>query len=434
MFLLSSLLIAVAAFALVASEMVLSIDRRVTERLLAAKLDETETAMAAKEAAVSKAGADLEEFARKQMLELGFNILVLPSDQDPSELHLNGTLTATMPESYVDKLANSPIVTINHLLPSILRRVRWPEKDIDVILYGTRGEVPIMHQTMKKPLLDAIAPDQMVVGAQVQRKLNLSVGDRVEFMGHTFSVAKIMPERGSSDDATVWIDLQQAQELLGLQNLIHGILALECECSGDRISQVRAEIASILPGTQVIERYSQALTRAETRAKAKLVADEALKVEREAGQKVIEQERVARGKLESQHRATAMTVVPTSLIAATLLVALLAIGNVRQRREEIGIWRALGFRTVHILTIFLGKAAITGLTGGMLGVVATAMCSRFFANTLVTDAIKFDDPIHVRWNTFVSVPLLMLTLAVTASWFAAVIAAKQDAATVLQGE
>jgi phage terminase small subunit len=50
---------------------------------------------------------------------------------------------------------------------------------------------------------------------------------------------------------------------------------------------IRAEISGFLPGTQVIERYSQALTRAESRAKAKETAEQAL--EREDIQNAIEE-------------------------------------------------------------------------------------------------------------------------------------------------
>ena len=145
-----------------------------------------------------------------------------------------------MPESYVDKLANSDIVTVNHLLPSVTRRIAWPEQDRDVILVGTRGEVPIMHRGLKKPMLEAVAPGKIVVGYDIHKDLGLSEGDTLALMGREFTVSTLHPQRGSEDDVTMWIDLKQAQQMLGLENLIHAILALECECAGDRISVVRA--------------------------------------------------------------------------------------------------------------------------------------------------------------------------------------------------
>lgn len=433
---LALLAVTVASACLVGAEAVLSLDRSATDAILSARQAQVEEAIAAREADVQATGAALEDAIRKHMLGLGFNILILPQDQDLSELHLNGTLTATMPEEYVDRLASSSVVSIDHLLPSVMKRIHWPERDIDIVLYGTRGEVPVMHRGLKKPMLDAVAPGQMVVGYEVHKKLGLAEGDKVTLMGREFTVSKAHPQRGSTDDVTVWIDLKTAQELLSLQNLVHGILALECQCEGDRITQVREELAQILPGTQVVERYSQALARAEARNKAKATAVAALKAERAAGAALLEQEAEGRRQLEARHEQLAELIVPLSLVGAAALVGLLAYVNARQRREEIGLLLALGLRTHQILTLFLGKAVLAGLIGGGLGVAAglaiglgglvpngsaPTVSALLSASPAVRSAV---------WTT----PLTAIALAAIASWAAALFAARQDAAVVLQGE
>ena len=172
-FLLALLSVTVAVAGVVGAEVLLSRDRAATAEILNLKQQEVADRVAARQKDVEKAGTELQDAMRKTMRELGFNVLILPSDQDLSELHLNGTLSRTMPEEYVSKLANSGIVTVKHLLPSVTRRIRWSEQDMDVILYGTRGEVPIMHGSEKKPLLDAVAPGNMVVGYQIHQKLGL---------------------------------------------------------------------------------------------------------------------------------------------------------------------------------------------------------------------------------------------------------------------
>ncbi len=252
-FLMGVISVTTAVACLIGAQALLQADRVITEHLLAQKQSEVALAIAAREGVVKQAGADLEDAMRKHMLGLGFNILILPQAQSRSELLLNG-MTATMPESYVDKLGQSDIVTVNHLLPSVTRRVLWPEQDREVILIGTRGEVPIQHRESKKPLLEEVAEGKMVVGYEIGKELGLKVGDTVLFQKQELTISATHPARGSSDDVTVWINLRQAQEVLGMQNLINAILALECECAGDRISAVRAEIEAILPGTQVIEK------------------------------------------------------------------------------------------------------------------------------------------------------------------------------------
>lgn len=435
-FLLGVLAVMVASACLVGAQTLMTRDRIVTGQILSAKEEQVQAAVAAKQQEVEKAGAELEDAIRKHMKGLGFNVLILPEDQDLGELHLNGTLSATMPEEYVERLANSDIITVNHLLPSVMKRVEWTEKEMDVILYGTRGEVPIMHRDLKKPLLDAVAPGNMVVGHTVHTKLGLAEGDTVEFMGREFTVSKLHPERGSTDDVTIWIDLKLAQELLSMQNLVHAILALECECAGDRIAQIRAEISGILPGTQVIERYSQALARAEARAKAKEVAEAALIREQKAGEETLAREREGRYQIEAQHASLAGVIVPLVLIGAAGLIGFLAYANARQRREEIGILRAIGVRTSQIVLLFLGKAVILGVLGGIIG-VGLGVWVGVHAGETSAAAPQFEQLVSASpglWMTLASTPLLAVALAAIASWTAAIFAARQDAAIVLQGE
>jgi hypothetical protein len=435
-FLLALLAVAIGAACLVGAEALLRIDRDATDAILTTEQEQVQQAIEAREAEVAKSGADLEDAIRKHMLGLGFNILILPEDQDLSELHLNGTLTATMPEEYVDRLSNSSIVSIDHLLPSVMKRVRWPERDIDVVLYGTRGEVPVMHRGLKKPLLDAVAPGQMVVGYDVQSRLGLKAGDQVTLMGREFTVSKVHPQRGSTDDVTVWIDLKTAQDMLSMQNLVHGILALECQCAGDRITQVREELGKILPGTQVVERYSQALARAEARNKANAVALATLDAEKKSGQARLARQQNARSQLESQHRQTAGTIVPLALLGAAALVGLLAYLNARQRREEIGLLMALGVRMNQVLLLFLGKAVLVGLIGGLLGVaiglwVAVSLGKTAGFAPSVAGLVSSSQALR---TTVAVTPVVAVALAAMASWVAALIAARQDPAIVLQGE
>jgi putative ABC transport system permease protein len=437
-FALAVVAVATAAASLVATEFLLRCDAETTRRILAAKQAETEAAVAAKEAAVQAAGAELEDAIRGQMKGLGFNVIILPATQDPAELHLSGGLSQTMPESHVQRLADSKIMTINHLLPTVMRAVRWPEQDMDIVLYGTRGEVPLLHRDQKKPVLAAVAPGQMVVGHTIHDKLGLQTGQSVTLMGRTFQVSRLHPQRGSVDDVTVWIDLREAQELLSLENLVHAILALECECAGDRISQIRAEITGILPGTQVIERASQALARAEARAQAKATAETALATERVAGADALRREAVARGRLQAGRRLMAGVLVPLVVVLAAVAVAVLTVQNVRHRRSEIGVFRALGLRGSQVVAIFLGKALLSGLLGGLVGVAVGLGSGGLIAGLLGGEAALGQRacsgvPAGME-ATLMLTPLVAVLLAVSASWLAALGATTADAATVLHGE
>ena len=420
-----------------------------------------------REKAVAAAGKELEDAMRKIMKGLGFNVLILPAEQDLNELHVDGTLSATMAETYVKKLADSKIMTINHLLPLLTKKIKWDEKDgRPIVLTGTRGEVPLMHRpasNKKKPLQDLVARGTMVVGFRLHQDLKLKVGDMVELMGREFKITETYAERGNVDDSTVWINLEEAQEMLGMENLVHGILALECNCAtADRLGEIRAEIGKVLPGTQIIERGPQALARAEARNHAKSQAVSALAREKQMGasslarqkqltqetidreetnasaaialeetqgQKELEDQSKARFDFREQRESVAGMLVPLMVLTSIVWVGLLTYNNVRQRSSEIGILRAIGLNSKQILGMFLAKAVLIGLLGAIIGYT-----SGFVAGTAISDYGLSSESLGTLYSPMWLIWSLVLApiLASVASWIPAFMAATQDPAVVLQ--
>ncbi len=399
--------VSAAVACLVGTLTLLQADERRTDRLLAEK-----------EAEVAKAGAGLEDAIRRITKGLGFNVIILPEDQNLNEMHLEGSLSKQMPEEYVHRLAKSKIVTVNHLLPTVMKKLTWPETGLSVVLYGIRGEVPLQHRDLKKPLLDTVPEGTMNIGHHVSQKLGLREGDETVLLDQKFSVGKVHGERGNIDDGTVWINLAKAQELLGMQNLIHAIQALECHCAGDRISQIRAEIAGILPGTQVVERGPPALARAEARDRARQSAEDALA-----------RAVASRRELRGQREAFAAVLAPLIWVGAAVWIGFLMLGNVRERRAEIGILRAIGFRSSQILLLFLGKAVLFGIVGTVLGFVAGALAGASLGEMPVGLAWLQDPEAPVHFGLALS---LAVALSVFAGWIPALSAARQDPALVLQ--
>ncbi len=399
--------VSAAVACLVGTLTLLQADERRTDRLLAEK-----------EAEVAKAGAGLEDAIRRITKGLGFNVIILPEDQELNEMPLEGSRSKQVPEEYAHRLAESRRVTVNHLLPTVMKKLTWPETGLSVVLYGIRGEVPLQHRDPKKPLLDTVPEGTMNIGHHVSQKLGLRQGDETVLLDQKFSVGKVHGERGNIDDGTVWINLAKAQELLGMQNLIHAIQALECHCAGDRISQIRAEIAGILPGTQVVERGPPALARAEARDRARQSAEDALA-----------RAVASRRELRGQREAFAAVLAPLICVGAAVWIGFLMLGNVRERRAEIGILRAIGFRSSQILLLFLGKAVLFGIVGTVLGFVAGALAGASLGEMPVGLAWLQDPEAPVHFGLALS---LAVALSVFAGWIPALSAARQDPALVLQ--
>ena len=366
-----------------------------------------------------------EDGVRKTMKGLGFNVFIFPEGQELDEVYAEGFASKTMPEDYANTLAQSKIVTVNHLLPSLTRKLKWPERERTVILIGIRGEVPIAHKDPKKPLIDPVPKGRIVLGYELHRSLGLSEGNSTVFMGREFTIEKCHSERGTKDDVTIWMHLGECQELLGEEGRINAIKALECNCASiDRLGEIRKEIAGILPGTKVIETESKALARAEARNKAKKLSQTAIAAKKAETVKL----RADRERLRVEDGQKYNALLSVVIILSMAWVAFLAFSNSRDRRSEIGILRAMGISTGAILSALMGRAFLVGFTGAGLTLLLAFILSA---------------PLSEHLNGFELqslagyVPMVLLcvpALSCAASWLPALQAVNRDPATILRNE
>jgi len=381
----------------------------------------SEALIAAKQSAVEQQIADMENEFREITKRMGFNILVLPKEQSLADFYAESYADKTMPESYATTLAQAPdIVTVRHLLPMLQAKIEWPEQKRKILLIGVKGEMPWAHRSNLKPLQAPVESGQIAVGYELHRSLSLVEGDRIAVMGRSFEISTLHAERGTIDDITLWISLKDAQDILNKPEKISAMMALECQCAWANLPKVREEIQGILPDTQVIELSGKALARAEARSSAATNAQALLEREK-ANQITMGQKR---------ERLTAL-IVPLVLTACTLVVGVLAWINIRERRIEIGILRAMGLQTRSILIVFMGKAAVLGVLGGLLGLMLGM--GLFLVLGPESGAAKMG---HVGSALPWFIAVLCLTPVVTlgTSWLPCLWAVQQDPADVLSEE
>jgi len=385
---------------------------------------ETKALLREKEKEAKARVAAFNDDIRKITKKLGFNVLILPKNQNLEDFYSDSFASRFMPESYVEKLASSRIVSVRHLLPTLERKVRWPERGRTIILTGIRGEVPLMFKSPKTPIVKAVEPGTVVVGSVLAKNADLALGQEILFMGKRFKVAKVNPERGDRNDIAMWMDLAQAQKLLGKKGLINGILALECKCSGGNIETVRRDIAKILPDVKVIG-FSN---KAEARRAARDRATREAKAE-------MESVKATRGAVRVNMERSAAILVPLTVLVAALWLTALSFSNARSRRYEVALLAAIGVPESGVFRLFIARAAILASLGAAFGIVAgclvallagTKMAPHEPASKILALALEPSRVVGV----LVAAPLL----AMAASWAAAREAAGRDPATILGEE
>lgn len=339
-----------------------------------------------------------ERETRRVMRDLGFNLRIIPANTDTAYLWANGYPDVTMPEDFIKTLAaqKGVFLSFNHLTATLRQRLSLPRGL--VILEGVTASI---SDESKKPMGFSIPRGQAYLGSTAARLLDARRGAPVQLGTLTLTVERVLAESGTDDDIRVYAHLADVQAILNLPGRINEIQAIDCLCltaDQDPLAQIRKTLAELLPGTQVL--HIRAL--ADARARQRQMAEK-----------------------------YAAFSVPLALAIAALWVGALAVINVRQRRPEIGLWRALGHGSSRLATLFLGKAALLGAVSGLLGTLAgTAL------------AISFGPAIfHVTANAIAWDPTLAaLTLALTpafaafAAFVPAMLALNQDPVETLRAD
>ena len=122
-------------------------------------------------------------------------------------------------------------------------------------------------------------------------------------------------------------------------------------------------------------------------------------------------------------------VAPLIVLVCVVWIGLLAWSNVRERRAEIGLLRALGRNTNHIIVLFLGKAVLIGVLGGIVG----CAFGSYFASQLAQTSLFEGSLGYFRPDTGILVATVFGAplLAAMASYLPTLLAIRQDPAVVL---
>lgn len=194
-------------------------------------------------------------------------------------------------------------------------------------------------------------PDEegVLAGAEAARLLGLEAGKPVVVSGRSLVVSGILDATGSQDDHILFTHLATAQSILNREGRI-SVAEVAALCAGCPIEEMVRQISAILPGANVM----------------------AIK-------------QVVEGRMETLNHFRKASYGLSAIVAlvGALVVLVTMMGSVRERTAEIGIFRAIGFRSSHVMKIILLEAGIVsvlaGVLGYLLGLGATKIALLFFA-------------------------------------------------------
>ena len=335
---------------------------------------------------------------KRTLRDLGQNLRIIAKETDMDQFWDDGFSDVLMPEDWVHRFENVEGLFYSHLTATLERKIEWNGRP--AILTGISAEVSPPGR--KKPsMVFKIDPGTVYVGHQLAVSHGLKKGDSVEILGRTFTVANTLSEAGTVDDLRVTGHLSDVQGVLELTGQINEIRALDCYCrdpTRDTLTVLREQLANVLPEAKVVKMQAIALAREKQRT---LIED------------------------------YFALVVPLVVVVCGVWIGALAYLNTRERRSEIGVLRALGYGSMRIALLFLGKAVLIGLAGAAAGFAL----GTWLALTVGPDLFKLTAK-HLKpdFSLLVWSLLAAPAFAAISAFIPAMLAVSQDPASTLREE
>jgi putative ABC transport system permease protein len=213
-----------------------------------------------------------------------------------------------------------------------------------------------------------------LVGRNVARELHLATGGEIalDYLGRTakLTVAGIV-DSGDAEDNQVFVNLVVAQQLSNLDGQI-GVVQLNVGGGSKNVADVAAKLAAALPDYDVHP---------------------------------IRQVAAAEGALLGRLRLLIFSMVALILVLTSLCVLATMAALAIERREDVGLMKALGGSISRVVGLFLAEVGVLGAVGGTIGCVVGMVLTRWMGHRV------FEATISMRWEIIPLTIALMIAVA-----------------------
>ena len=318
----------------------------------------------------------------QQLQSLGANVLVLPKDATLQDYYSADLTSQTLPESHVASILLANLPGVERLSPKLCVSAKIADRPVtltgilpqsefqakaawqSVSLFSNKHEGctkaacgPKTYDAAPESLasertIDQLKGNEAVIGADVAEFSKLQPGKSVKILGETLEVLAVLPRTGTVDDSRVFAHLHTVQRMTNAGEVVNAIEVMGC-CE-DAAGSLVPRLAELLPDSKVVT-ISQVVST-----------------------------QVGINRLMSQ---MSLIVVGVLVVVGGASVASTIASNVRERRREVGTLMALGATPGLVTRMFLLKASILGLVGGIggcsLGLVSAMLLGSHWAGVIV---------------------------------------------------
>ncbi len=341
-----------------------------------------------------------EDISRK-LDEFGANILIIPRSDDLSlsygGMNIGGVSmdAQTLKDSDVPKIRQIEVrENVSTVSPKLIGVVEVEGKKVP--LMGIRFEEELRLKKWWK--IHGAKPksrDEVILGNEVAVRLFKSTGDHLTIQGKPMKIAGVLDETGSQDDFLIFSDLSFVQEATKKSGAL-SLIEVAAFCNTCPIEEIVRQISEKLPHAKVTAIKQTLQTKMEALDHFKKFS---------VGISII------------------------VLLIGSLIVFTNMMASVNERKREIGIFRAIGFRKSHVVRIIFLEALIVGLIAGIVGYALGLGVSHIIGPMItgMKGGSLFIDPLLALGAIFLS-----SLIGILSSAYPAIHASKMDPTTALR--
>jgi len=343
----------------------------------------------------------MNEDISKKLDEFGANILIIPRSDDLSlsygGMNIGGVAmdAQTLKDSDVPKIRQIEVrENISTVSPKLIGVVEIEGKKVPLMGVQFSEELRLkkwwkIHGAPPKN------PAEVLLGNEVAVWLFKSTGDSLPINGKSVRISGVLDETGSQDDFVIFGDLALIQEAMKKQGVL-SLIEVSAFCNTCPIEEIVRQISKQLPQAKVTAIKQTLQTKMEALDHFKKFS---------VGISVI------------------------VLLIGSLIVFTNMMASVNERKREIGIFRAIGFRKSHIVRIIFLEALIVGLMAGIVGYVFGLGVSHVIVPMIT--GVK-GGALHIDPLLAIGAIFLASLIGILSSAYPAIHASKMDPTTALR--
>jgi hypothetical protein len=290
---------------------------------------------------------------------MGYTLRIISKDQSLNDFYSSGFGSAYISEKILDTLMILYSKEIRSALPVMQIKSLWPPVKRSVLFSGI-GTSPLSLTEYKlPPSIPTMSSCSIALGFELPTYPEAIKGSKVDIKGKRFTITSCEGQRGSIDDITVWMRLDDLQKTFSIPNKINEIWIWPVLDTAHPISGLASRIERSIKSCKVLCISAPSVMQLKARETAAVIAKETIATEKKTNQIIF-----------SKHKKYLLIFSIISVLTCSIWISILILQNVSVRQEELMILRVIGCHNNSIINMLGVRGFCLGFCGTSLGLMS----------------------------------------------------------------